>query len=521
MSSDQVDLERVKKTSAYRKRKAQLKDRDWRLDNLYFIQDEDGDTVPFKRNEAQRAFCAEAWSRDIITKARQLGFSTEILIEMLDLCIFRSGQGCGVIDATLKDARKKLAKVKFAYDRLPPEIKAVVPLVKDNAEELAWANGSKIEVGTSYRGGTLQFLHVSEYGKISVDSPDRAKEIKLGGMRAVHANGRIVVESTTHGKGGEFYGMTKIAEDRAATGAPLSALDFRPHFFGWWIKKEYRLPNNLVVLTQELKDYFAEIAPTLRQRHGVELDADQMAWYAKQFEELGPDDIKSEHPSIREETFFNSLLGAFWKRELSAARSDGRIGLPLPFDPTRRVNTFWDIGEDMTALIFHQTDGLRHRVIDYYEEEGWSLQGACALIDEKRRTRKFVYDKHLGPHDFGNKDWGNSAKTRKQVAEELGVKITIVPRIEDKADAIEAGRRMLALTWFDSDRCGVLIERMENYRKRWNKSLGIFTSDPVHDIASHAADCYMTGAIGLVPEKVSRESRGRFEPERRTSQWAS
>lgn len=516
-----IDLEQVRKTAAYRKRKAQFKDREWRLDHLYFIQNEEGDTIPFVRNAAQRAFSAQTWSRDLITKARQLGFSTYLLLLILDLCVFRSGQTCGVVDVTLKDARKKLAKIKFAYDRLPDEIKTAVPLKKANTEELEWANGSSVTVGVSYRGGTLQFLHVSEFGKISVDSPDAAREIKTGAMKAVHATGYIAVESTAHGTAGEFYDMVKKAEDKLREATALTALDFRPHFYGWWIKPEYRLPNNLVVLTQEMREYFQSIAPLLLERHGVTLDADQMAWYAKTYADLGPDDMKSEFPSVSEETFYNSLQGAFWKRELSRARDDGRIGQLVPFDPTRRVNTFWDIGEDTTALWWHQTDGLRHRLIDYYEEEGWSLQGACAMIEDKRRDRKFVYEKHYGPHDMGNKDWGNEAKTRKQVAEWLGVKITVVPRIENKSDAIEAGRRFINNAWFCAEHTAVGVARLDNYRKKWNNALGVFTSEPVHDAASHGSDALMCGACGLVPEKVKSEGRSRIEPERRTTQWAS
>ncbi|MFA6267666.1 MAG: hypothetical protein WC670_18360, partial [Pseudolabrys sp.] len=503
--TEALDEQAVKGSPEWRRAKETVGNREWRLDNLYFIQDEDGNTVQFVRNEAQRAYSKRRWWRDLIVKARQLGFSTFLAVLILDLCMFRKGQTAGVVDVTLKDARLKLAKIAFAYDKLPDNLKAANPLVKRNTEELEWANGSRVTVGTSYRGGTLQFLHISEYGKIAVNSPDAAREIKTGAMRAVHAtSGIVAVESTAHGTAGEFFDMVQKAKAKAETGTPLSPLDFRLHFYGWWVKAEYRIPNNLVIITQELRKYFDEIAPQLLSRHGVVLDADQQAWYAQQFADLGPDDMKSEFPSIAEETFFNSLQGAFWKAELSKARKEGRIGGLVPFDPTRRVNTFWDIGEDCTALIFHQTDGLRHRIIDYYEEEGWSLQGACGLIDEKRRERKFVYGAHYGPHDFGNKDWGNNAKTRKETAEGLGVKITVVPRIDVKAEAIEAGRQMLNMTWIDQEHCALLVERLEAYRKKWNKSLGLFTSDPVHDMASHAADSYMTGACGLVPDKPDR-----------------
>ena len=55
------------------------------------------------------------------------------------------------------------------------------------------------------------------------------------------------------------------------------------------------------------------------------------------------------------------------------ARDQKRIGLPLPYDPSRPVNTFWDIGmDDENCIWFHQTDGVRHRLIDFYSNSGSS-----------------------------------------------------------------------------------------------------------------------------------------------------
>jgi hypothetical protein len=310
--------------------------------------------------------------------------------------------------------------------------------------------------------------------------------------------------------------MVRRADAKRKEGTPLTALDFKLHFYGWWVKREYRLPNNLVIVPQSLKDYFAE----LEAKHGLKLDADQQAWYAKQFAELGPDDVKSEFPSVAEETFYNSLEGAYFTREMTKAREEGRIGGLVPFDPTRRVNTAWDIGEDCTAIIFHQTDGLRHRIIDYYEEEGSSLQAACAIVHEKARERKFIYDKHYGPHDLDNRDWGNNAQTRKKTAEGLGIKFEVVPRVHDKADSIEAARRFIGMSWIDAEHGVRLVECCDNYRKKWNRLLGVFTSEPVHDGASHGADALQQLAMGLKPDKLD-EPRHRPREQPRVSSWAS
>lgn len=67
--------------------------------------------------------------------------------------------------------------MKFAYDNLPDIMKQMVSVSTDNTNELSFSNGSRIQVGTSFRSGTLQFLHISEFGKICLKYPERVREI--------------------------------------------------------------------------------------------------------------------------------------------------------------------------------------------------------------------------------------------------------------------------------------------------------------------------------------------------------
>jgi len=495
--------------------RAQLGDREWRLDNLYTIRDEEGQAIRFVRRDVQRQFDRDMWYRNVIPKARKLGFSTGIAMFILDECVFRGGTISGIVDRTLDDAESKLQMIRYAYEAMAPTLRDHRKTVRSNDRYIEWDNGSSVSVGLTYRGDTPRIMHVSEFGKTSVDSPEQANEVYNGAILAVPANGFVFVESTAHGTSGKFCEMVRQADAAKMTRRPLTHLDFRSHFYGWHKKPEYRVPNHMVLITVEMKAYFEELAA----KHGLKLDADQMAWYQKQYAAIGPDDIKQEFPSIPEELFFASLEGAFWRRELTKARTERRIGDLVPFDPTRRVNTFWDIGEDGTVIWFHQTDGVRHRFIDYYEEEGGSLQSAAGVIDEKRAQRGFVYDKHYGPHDLDNRDWANKARSRKAVAAELGIDFTVVPRVEDKADSIEAARRMLAMSWFDVERCTRGVEMLENYRKRWNDRMGVFTAEPVHE-GSHAPDALQQGAMGLEPEKHDRGRRGTLEKKPRTTSWA-
>lgn len=511
-------LETTRESPEFSQLRGHLLDRHWRLNNLYRIRDENGAEVPYRMNPAQAEFDRDCWFRNAIPKARRLGFSTHIGICMLDRMLFNPNTLCGIIDLTLDDAEKKMRTMQFAYRNLPTAIRYAMPLAKPtNQSEMTLANGSAVSVGTSHRGGNLHWLHVSEYGKISVQSPDLAREIRNGAFPSVPQGFRIDCESTAHGTSGEFADMCGKARKSRDEGRKLTALDFRLHFAGWWMKPEYRLEPTATVITPELLEYFAGVEAAIARA----LDPRQRSWYAFQLGTYGPDDMREEYPSTVDELFFNSMKGAYFRDEISTARREGRIGQPLPHDPTRVVNTFWDIGEDGTAIWFHQTDGYRHRFIDYWELIGsGNLQAAARVLDEKRDKRGFRYGKHLGPHDLNNRDWAHHSNTRKQTALDLGILFTVVPKVQYKDDSIAAARRMLGMSAFDAVHCKVGVEHIENYRRQWNKTLGVFMADPVHNEDSHGADALQQGAMGFMPERESTRHRRRDRPEGVT-QWGA
>jgi hypothetical protein len=215
-----------------------------------------------------------------------------------------------------------------------------------------------------------------------------------------------------------------------------------------------------------------------------------------------------EYSSVTDEAFFASMEGTYFKQQMSKARLDGRIGL-VPHDENRKVNTFWDIGNDATTIWFHQSDGVRHRLIDYYENAGEQIAHYCNVLQEKQTKRGFNYGRHYGPRDFGVTDWGGDGKTRKERAEALGIEIDIVPRVDDKADAIEEGRGFLNMCWIDTQHCQRGIQCLDNYRKEWDDARGVWRSKPLHDWASHGADPLMTGAMGFSPEPERRPEMDR------------
>ena len=99
-----------------------LQNREWRLDNLYYILNKSGKKVKFSMNLAQKHLFSNLWYLNVILKARQLGFSTSIDIFILDYLLFNKNKQAGIIAHTLDDAKYLFeSKIKFpSHDPMFP-----------------------------------------------------------------------------------------------------------------------------------------------------------------------------------------------------------------------------------------------------------------------------------------------------------------------------------------------------------------------------------------------------------------
>jgi hypothetical protein len=185
----------------------------------------------------------------------------------------------------------------------------------------------------------LQLLHVSEFGKICAQYPDKAREIVTGALNTVEAGQFVVIESTAEGQEGAFFDMAQKARARAVSGQPLSSLDYRFHFVPWWADPGYALPDTSVVIGAEDGRYFEGL-----QAQGITLSLPQKRWWVRKAETLGGD-MKREYPATPDEAFEQALEGAYFAHDLFAASKQGRIG-GFPFDPRATVQSFWDLGRN-------------------------------------------------------------------------------------------------------------------------------------------------------------------------------
>ena len=472
-----------------------LSDQFKRLTNLYYIKDKFGNKIKYTPWPEQLELFEGMHYLNIILKARQRGMTTFIQLFMLDTCLFNKNVNAGVIAHNLSDCQAFFDdKIKFAYDNLPEQIKKEIPAKQDNMRTLSFANGSSIRVGTSMRSGTLQYLHISEYGKICAQDPKKALEIRTGSLNTVAPGNLIFIESTAEGAYGDFFDKCTRAEMHQMSGDPLSNMDYKFHFFPWWRAPEYQTDAH-VDLTREDIEYF----DGLEKDHGIILTPEQKAWYVKKRAEQGEMEMFREYPSIPEEAFAVITEGAVFGKQMRQARKDKRI-LDIPYISTIPVNTFWDIGRDTTSVWFHQRVGPENRFIDYFEAPNMSLPGMARILlqDHEYDYHRYTYGTHYFPHDVGEIDYSRSDyKTRREVAESLGLRPAVmVERIKSIEEGIELARQALDSAFFDKTRCEKGIKGLENYRYERDDKLETYKPKPLHNWASHPADSFRQFAQG-------------------------
>lgn len=460
-----------------------------------------GNVVPFVPNRAQRRFIKRMWHRNIILKARQLGFTTLIAIMWLDHALFNADQRCGII-AQDREAAEVIFrdKVKLAYDRLPAELRQAMPLKRDSATELLFGhNNSSIRVATSMRSGTIHRLHVSEFGKIGAKYPEKAKEVQTGSLPAVPLDGIAIIESTAEGREGAFFEMSQRAEALAQKSQPLTERDYRFHFFPWYEEPAYQVDSS-ARLSDKDSAYFDQIEAS----EDVTITAQQRAWYvATRDSDFGgdPEKMWQEYPSTPKEAFQVSTEGTYYAVQLAAARKAGRI-CNVPVVDGVPVNTFWDIGNsDGTGIWLHQKVGLDHRFVGFIE--GWGEP--YSHYTKQMQQLGYVWGTHYLPHDAGHRrQQGNSLASPKEMLEKLGLGGTfeIVPVVSEVTHGIQLVRSIFGECWFDEAKCKEGIDHLAAYRKTWNEKTGAWSSQPRHDIHSEAADAFRQFAQSA--EKLTR-----------------
>lgn len=508
----------------------------WRIQNLCAIKDSDSVLSRFTPNAAQRHYYNHRHVCNHILKARKLGFSTYNMMEAFDLLMFKPGSEVGIIDYSLPDAKKKLAMIKLCYENLdnallhPPEIAALgaqlkkQTIMRGSPMEIRFTSGNHVSLaycGTSLRGSTPTALYISELGKTAIFAPGKADEIRSGALNSITPGNRITIESTHEGgRNGMHYDLLQTAIGNDPD--DLSAVDFKFHFFPWWLDERYQLPAR--PLRPDIFEYFLKLEPArieFCKQHGFAyhpLTDRQMTWYDAK-EKSQKHGMKKEFPSLPGEAFDAPAEGAIYAREMYDLRSSNRLRDFLP-SPTRPLVTSWDLGmSDATAIWLIQLDGPDFLWLDWYESSGMPIRHYVDKIHEWQTKYSRRIHTHYLPHDSVNRSLATGKTYIAQLAEHGINNITVVPRTADIWHGINHLRDILPRSYFhetntatertldDGSKAPSGVACLEGYHKRVSKDGIVIENSPVHDRFSHSADAARTFAdadrLKLLPSRAS------------------
>ena len=495
----------------------------WRLNNLYYVVDDNGNKVLFKLRKEQEALYEGMHGKNIILKARQYGITTFFIIFYLDRTLFSPNCTCVLISHGVDPSKKIFAKVQFAYDNLVPVLKQLRPKLTSTKQEIVIDHGngnvSTFHVVTSARSGTVNYLHISEFGKICADSTAKAKEIISGSLNAGLAMKCLTIESTGEGKSGSYYNLCMnslklknqlISENDFNEDDPdfdrkinrkMNRMQYKFWFFPWYNQHlcTEPCPEDYV-----FEDFWIEYFNLIEIETGHPLSRDRRYWYVNK--EMEQDDsMKQEYPSTIDEAFESNLEGAWYKSQFHIIDKKMQI-TKVPHDPKRLVLTAWDKGlKDHTAIWFYQLPenfGGMINVLNYYENTGEVLDFYVKILDELKIRHGYEYGPMWGPHDMARTDWG-TGKTDIEIAQDIyGIIFNICPKLSI-VEGINRARELMLRCRFDRDLCKTGIDHLRNYMKK-KDGQGGFVDIPVHNIHSHGADAARTlGTSDLTIKEVS------------------
>jgi len=174
------------------------------------------------------------------------------------------------------------------------------------------------------------------------------------------------------------------------------------------------------------------------------------------------------------------------------------------YDPALPVYTAWDLGmDDSTAIWWFQISPRGEwRWLEYFEDSGQGLDAYARRVLGK----PYVYRAHLLPHDIEVRELTYQGRSRRHYLGELGVRPVRVVPASNPADRVAAARGILGKSWFDAAGCEQGLKLLRGYRRQWNENMGVWRNEPIHDMASHAADAFGTGVQGASDPQEERPS---------------
>lgn len=195
-------------------------------------------------------------------------------------------------------------------------------------------------------------------------------------------------------------------------------------------------------------------------------------------------------------SFNAAMIGAFYSKEMARADKEGRL-TRVRYEAELPVIVACDLGySDLFVATFWQQTGTEHRCIECRAYQ----HSKIADIVNDWRALPFPITHVVLPHD-GEVHELATGKTRKEVFESLGCDVTIAPKLGEH-EQIEMVRALLPHSWFDREKCQILIEALNGYRSEFDEVRGVSRVTALHSWESHYAKAVAYYATGRPDQMV-------------------
>lgn len=190
---------------------------------------------------------------------------------------------------------------------------------------------------------------------------------------------------------------------------------------------------------------------------------------------IGYDNIWEGNPKA-------AVEGAVYKHELAKAMEEGRIG-SVPYDSSKPVNCYWDIGQaDCMSIWIEQKVGLDRHLIDFVQD---SLQKIPYYVDILQK-KGYTYALHVLPHD-AKQDRANAEFTTFQMVQKAfpNAKVHVNESFPGAVRmGIEAVRNIFPFFRFDREKCRLGLYSMKMYHYKVHpETKKAYGEEPDHEFS--------------------------------------
>lgn len=225
------------------------------------------------------------------------------------------------------------------------------------------------------------------------------------------------------------------------------------------------------------------------------------------------DDLKRVDPKAYQHVWEgdcqSAITGAIYANEIAQAEADGRI-CKVPYDRTKPVHTFWDLGfNDTNTVWFAQVVDGWYNVIDYHEGTGLTIADYLIAL----QGRQYVYGTDFLPHDgvdmiIHAKLAGDRTRSIDQLMRAAGRTVRIAPKMHVMT-GINAVRTIFPQCRFDAEKCADGLMGLRHYQWGELAASGAERRQPLHNWASHPADGFRTLGVSIKApvEEEKRDAR--------------